>query len=92
MLHRIDSSTNHFTAATCLTWLQQHRGLQRSEAQQLLQGLLQAHLMSIVNQYGDGTAVSFDADDTQLAELKLQLVSEAPSAKFGQPLNVHYAW
>ena len=89
MLLRTDSS---FTAAACIEWLQQYRGLQRPQAQQLLITLLQAHLVSIVNQQGDGTAASFDDDQAQLANLKLQLVSEAAPGKFGQPLNVHYAW
>ena len=89
---RIDSTSRMFTAASCLEWLQQHESIQRHEAQELLTGLLQAHLVSISQQQGDGTAVNLHAEQAQLAHLRLQLVSEAAPPKFGQPLNVHYAW
>lgn len=89
---RTGSTSRIFTAASCLKWLQQHRSIQRPEAQQLLTGLLQARLVSIHHLQGDGTAVNLDAEQAQLADVRLQLVSEAVPPKFGQPLNLHYAW
>lgn len=95
LLHacRLNSSSKVFTSASCLDWLQQHEQIQQPEAKQLLLRLLQAHLISILDQSeSSSTASGAQPSETQLADAQLQLVREAAPAKLGQALNAHYAW